>query len=177
MTAPDTTHRDQLAAIIRTAGSVVRGWDRVSASRELAGAIIAAGWAPTTDSGESREALAQRLLNVMLDCGHQPNSGELALALADTALHDVRRYPFAAPTPPTGDYFVCRHCGTAGKSGEDHTCSCPHPDETCPDHPQGFRAAPTDVLGRAVAALWPPDRKSTRLNSSHPSKSRMPSSA
>ena len=33
----------------------------------------------------------------------------------------------------------CRHCGNVGKPADDHTCPCPHGDETCPDHPEAGR--------------------------------------
>ena len=38
-------------------------------------------------------------------------------------------------TCPECEWHYCRHCQTVGRIGEDHTCTCPHPDETCPDHP------------------------------------------
>lgn len=33
----------------------------------------------------------------------------------------------------------CRHCDDWSPPGEDHSCPCPHPDETCPDHPIATR--------------------------------------
>jgi hypothetical protein len=30
--------------------------------------------------------------------------------------------------------MVCHHCGRLPEADGDHSCTCPHPDETCPDH-------------------------------------------
>jgi hypothetical protein len=32
---------------------------------------------------------------------------------------------------------TCSHCGRLGSDPDgDHSCPCPHPDATCPDHPE-----------------------------------------
>jgi hypothetical protein len=73
-------------------------------------------------------------------------------------------------------YFVCRHCGTAGKAHEDHTCSCPYPDEGCPDHPQGFRPAPQLQQARRPCSLAdceckiPVDRRLPDAEPPHPAE-------
>ena len=43
--------------------------------------------------------------------------------------------------------------------------------------PQGMRLVVADIRSQEIEALFQKDRKSTRLNSSHMPKSRMPSSA
>lgn len=32
------------------------------------------------------------------------------------------------------EFIPCRHCGTYGPRGEDHTCSCPFSDADCEAH-------------------------------------------
>lgn len=41
----------------------------------------------------------------------------------------------SAGEEPSSEQVRCRHCGNLGTAGPDHTCSCPHRDEDCPDHP------------------------------------------
>jgi len=30
----------------------------------------------------------------------------------------------------------CRHCGKPPEADGDHSCSCPYPNDFCPDHPR-----------------------------------------
>ena len=41
---------------------------------------------------------------------------------------------FANYVYETATVATCRHCGDQGVPGTDHSCPCPHPDESCPDH-------------------------------------------
>lgn len=127
MTAPGTA-REALAALLEEKFAYDGGALWADELSDIADVLLAAGWAPAASPAEQ--------LSDALDALPAPDPVDWNGVFDDPA----------APAPPsaTGGSFVCHHCGTAGKNLEDHTCSCPHPDEACPDHPQGFRAAAPD---------------------------------
>jgi hypothetical protein len=50
----------------------------------------------------------------------------------------------------------CHHCARLPEADGDHSCTCPHPDETCPDHMSferrdGLMSEPTDAEVEAAA--------------------------
>lgn len=41
------------------------------------------------------------------------------------------------PSPDSADCGErCRHCSKPPEADGDHTCTCPYPDDFCPDHPR-----------------------------------------
>lgn len=69
----------------------------------------------------------------------------------------------AADQQHSPDYGTpCRHCGKPPEADGDHSCTCPHPDDFCPDHPRpddpwhpGGDSAGARQFDRTMLMTWP----------------------